>query len=638
MTSADVRRTGGAASSLLTRALALAPTDGIVNMAEVRREQMTSLSRQAPINALVCIGISAAVGIVLWHNAPAVWVILWVGVVWVLSLMLFDNWRRYRNRHLEGVSERGPRKAAISSVLHGLTWGSTIVLFFPVVPETHQLMLVIIVAGMAAGASTTLAAIPSAAAAFIVSCLLPGIGYFFVQDDPVYLAIATMGLILMLAMLLSTRHVYTSFIDSIRTKMENAALLAQFQNERSEWLQISDTSEAFALFDSDDRLLLWNENYRRMLSLPESAMVRGAERRPLLRQGAAPADGRNPDDWIETQLKLHETPGQPVIEQLSNGRWLRSSARRTKNGRTVSIHVDITELKDRENALLQAHQELARRSAEVQSAYDQLEDQHSKLEQARQHLIAARDEALRANWAKSEFLANMSHELRTPLNTVLGFSQVMESEMFGPLGNPRYTEYSKNIYDSGAHLLDLINDILDLSKVEAGKLELSRQPVRMNDLIAACRPLVVGEAQRAGVRLVFQGDCETWPALSADETKLKQILLNLLSNAIKFTPRDGSVSLTTRRTPESDFEFAVTDTGIGMRPEDIPKVLEPFQRLESAHNTKYPGTGLGLPLSKALIELHDGSLRIESTLGKGTTVTAALPATAALDAKAQHEA
>ena len=634
-------RSNGLPTSRLTRILAFDnphQIDSAINIAEVRREQMISLSRQAPINALVCIGISIAAGTVLWNNAPSIHIIAWMIVVWGLSLLLLDNWRRYRNRQLAGVSERGPRKATISSLLHGMTWGSTIVLFFPVVPETHQLLLVIIVTGMSAGASTTLAAIPAAAAAYILGCLLPGIGYFFVQDDPVYLAIATMGLILMLAMLLSTRHVYSSFIDSIRTRMENASLLAQFQNERSEWLQISDTSEAFALFDSDDRLLLWNENYRRMLSLPEAAMVRGAERRPLLRQGAAPADGSNPDDWIETQLKLHETPGQPVIEQLSNGRWLRSSARRTNNGRTVSIHVDITELKDRESALLQAHQELARRSAEVQSAYDQLEDQHRKLEQARQHLIAARDEALRANWAKSEFLANMSHELRTPLNTVLGFSQVMESEMFGPLGNPRYAEYSKNIYDSGAHLLDLINDILDLSKVEAGKLELSRQPARMNDLIAACRPLVVGEAQRAGVRLVFQGDCETWPELSADETKLKQILLNLLSNAIKFTPRDGSVSLTTRRTPEGDFEFAVTDTGIGMRPEDIPKVLEPFQRLESAHNTKYPGTGLGLPLSKALIELHDGSLRIESTLGKGTTVTAMLPAAAAFDAKAQHEA
>ena len=184
MASPQAKRSDGIASARLTQASALDATDNAIDVAEVRREQMISLSRQTPINALVCIGISAAAGSVLWNNAPPVRIVAWMIVVWGLSLMLLDNWRRYRHRRLDGVSERGPRKATIWSLLHGLAWGSTIVLFFPAVPQTHQLMLIIIVAGMSAGASTTLAAVPAAAAAYILGCLLPGIGYFISPSPP----------------------------------------------------------------------------------------------------------------------------------------------------------------------------------------------------------------------------------------------------------------------------------------------------------------------------------------------------------------------------------------------------------------------------------------------------------------------
>jgi PAS domain S-box-containing protein len=230
-----------------------------------------------------------------------------------------------------------------------------------------------------------------------------------------------------------------------------------------------------------------------------------------------------------------------------------------------------------------------------------------------------------ANAAKTQFLANMSHELRTPLNAILGFSEVIKDEMFGPIGNPRYREYAEDILRSGRHLLELISDILDMSKIEAGKLVLHEEPIKLDEVVESCLPLVRQRAAESGVALKVEVPAAL-PALFADETRLRQILLNLLTNAVKFTPHGGYVRVGGHLAPGGAFVLEVEDSGIGMSQQDIALALLPFHQIDNASAKRFEGTGLGLPLTKRLVELHGGVIEIDSALGRGTTVTIRFPA------------
>ncbi len=240
-------------------------------------------------------------------------------------------------------------------------------------------------------------------------------------------------------------------------------------------------------------------------------------------------------------------------------------------------------------------------------------------------LHTARKQAELANRTKSQFLANMSHELRTPLNAIIGFSSIIKEQAMGPVGNATYVEYGADINSAGQHLLQLINDILDLSKVESGRDHLNEENICVDKLLEGIMRLLRERADEAGLKLVPDSPPQL-PSLFVDERKLKQIVVNLLSNAIKFTKPGGTVTVTVRADDRVGYMLQVADTGIGIDPQHIPVALSVFGRVEEPQNRNSEGTGLGLPLTKALVEQHGGSLDIESAVGAGTTVTVVFPA------------
>lgn len=283
----------------------------------------------------------------------------------------------------------------------------------------------------------------------------------------------------------------------------------------------------------------------------------------------------------------------------------------------VATHEDISQRKVME-------EQIKRYAEDVETARQQTEAQAVSIVEMAEKLAVQKDLADRASRAKSEMLANMSHELRTPLNAIIGFSDMIRQEVFGPVGGDKYQDYAQDIFRSGSHLLDLINDILDVSAIEAGKVELKKENIDVADLVDEVLFMVKVRADEGGVVLSADHP-DRFPPLNADRRRMKQTLINLLSNAIKFTPAGGSVTLEVEIEDAQAYLFRVRDTGIGMDGEGVAKAMTPFGQVDSGLNRKYEGTGLGLPLTKGLVELHGGEMVIESEPGKGTTVTVLLP-------------
>jgi len=380
--------------------------------------------------------------------------------------------------------------------------------------------------------------------------------------------------------------------SNITAQVEAERIAASAQRQLTD--AIEGISDALILFDADDRLVMCNSRYRELFAAIEDKLVPGLEFRKLARltsQGKIfTGANASPEKWLKERLARHKKSSKPNEQALNSGRWVNIIEYPTSDGGTLILLTDITDLR-----------------------------------QTEQELRAARDVAEVASRVKSDFLAGMSHELRTPLNAIIGFSDAMRTQLFGPVGQPKYVDYLNNIHDSGIHLLQLINDILDISKIEAGAADLNESQFTVDAIIERALHLVKNRAVQGGVHLKKAIPAKL-SSLYGDERRFLQVLLNVLSNAIKFTPAGGKVNIKAGLDKNGDMLIRISDTGTGIRKADIEKVMTEFGQVNNILAKPKEGTGLGLPLSKGLMEMHGGTLDLKSKIKAGTVVTLSFPA------------
>ncbi len=366
---------------------------------------------------------------------------------------------------------------------------------------------------------------------------------------------------------------------------------------------LENIGEGLSVFDRGGRLIARNRRFCELLDLPADLAL-GTPLKDILTRQAAGGDFGDVEPGAEVARRLDEFYRLvPAVKERAtpDGRTLQIRRRSMPDGAVVTIYSDITEIREGERKI-----------------------------------IRARSEAELANRSKSEFLANMSHELRTPLNAIIGFSEIICSELFGPVNNNKYLEYMNDIHASSLHLLSIINDVLDMSKIEAGKLELCSEAVEIGSVVADVVRMMAERAQSRDIKIVSHLTTDE-AVIFADPRALRQIFLNLLSNAVKFSRKGGAVTIRVTADRPGFAVFEIEDRGIGMTADEEQRALQPFGQAKPATTRDYGGTGLGLPITKGLVEAHGGSLTIDSRAGLGTTVRIMLPTHAEL-ASAEKQA
>jgi two-component system cell cycle sensor histidine kinase PleC len=362
----------------------------------------------------------------------------------------------------------------------------------------------------------------------------------------------------------------------------------------------------FSVWDSRKRLTHWNAAFARVFNLDKNVVQQGASY-----------------DFVMAELSKFVRVERPLGDDanaremlLLSDQWIRLVDRRTASDGLITVGLDISNDKRQEASLQRSERRLRAMVQELERTKGQADELAEKYNEAK-------NRAERASQTKGAFLANMSHELRTPLNHINGFSEMMAGEIYGSLGDPRYKEYAEAIHQSGQHLHDMINDILDMSKIEAGKMQLAQRMIDASDAVDAAVRLIRRRAADRQISLIFDPD-DDLPDINGDHRAIKQMTLNLLANAIKFTDPGGEVKVTVF-VEKPWLVIRVTDTGVGIPPEDLPRLGQPFEQAKTAEGRNAHGTGLGLALTKSFAEMHGGRLMIESTVDVGTTVTILLP-------------
>ncbi len=381
-------------------------------------------------------------------------------------------------------------------------------------------------------------------------------------------------------------------VGSDITRQLEVAEIARLAQERLA-NAIDELSELFVLWGPDDRLVICNEQFRRInaevIETTEPGTLFADHIRTALDNGLYPSAIGREDEWLADRMARHASPGEAFELERQDGRWLHIREQRFPDGSVATVSTNITE----------------RKKSEVE-------------------MMAAKEAAEAANRSKSDFLARMSHELRTPLNAILGFSQIIRDETFGPMGVPAYADYAKDINTSGEMLLSLINDLLDLSRIEAGKYEIEVTAVDLR--AAAMDVLRLFEREAASVKISLENAiADDLPMVRADLRSVRQMLMNLLSNALKFSQPGGAVKVDAMANSDG-LAVIVTDTGVGFAPSRMKTILAPFGRLDQAATATAGGAGLGLPIVKSLMDLHGGTIELFSLPGEGTTAILNFPA------------
>jgi two-component system cell cycle sensor histidine kinase PleC len=379
---------------------------------------------------------------------------------------------------------------------------------------------------------------------------------------------------------------------------------------------IENINESFVLWDSKQRLVMCNSKYQQDNGLSDRDVVPGVSREALEERMVAFAS--------ERRLANANGPNGGVTyeRQLADGRWLQVNELNTRDGGTVSVGSDITLIKQHQEKLVDSERRLMATIHDLSVARRAEEERAKELVELNRKYMRETERAEAANRAKSEFLANMSHELRTPLNAIIGFSELMESGLFGPLGSDRYEEYVGDIAGSGKYLLGVINDILDMSKIEAGQFSMDREEIDLCPLIRETVRVV--SLQAAEKSITVETKIAETMTIVADRRAIKQIVINLLSNAVKFTGQGGHISLRARNVSGA-LMLTIEDTGCGIPKDALSKLGRPFEQVENQFSKSHAGSGLGLAISKSLAELHGGALKIRSTEGVGTIVSVRIP-------------
>ncbi len=381
---------------------------------------------------------------------------------------------------------------------------------------------------------------------------------------------------------------------------------------------VENVPESFVLWDAEERIVMCNTIYLDHMGLTEADVVAGTSR--------AEVEKRKTEFAFERRLAgpMNRGGNRTFERRLADGRWLQVNELPTKDGGTVSIGTDITQLKQHEEKLVDSERRLMATIHDLSLARKSEEDRTVELVELNKKYMKETERAEAANKAKSDFLANMSHELRTPLNAIIGFSELMQSALFGPLGSDRYDEYVRDIHSSGTYLLGVINDILDMSKIEAGRLPLDVVSVDLSPLISETVRVI--SLQAAEKKIDVKLNIPENMTFVADRRATKQILINLLSNAVKFTQEGGRIVVRARQTSNA-LLLTIEDSGCGIPKKALKKLGRPFEQVQTQFSKNHAGSGLGLAISRSLTEMHGGKLRIRSREGIGTIVSVRIPAT-----------